>query len=212
MPLTLSPTCEHDISEQNSACQADGLCPLCLAATLEAKDAEIAKLRAVANAARLLPRTTPKGGGAYTMHVYQIEAAEVWALDRALKALDANEQGQEVAITREADEAATAEIASVKEDARASSALAAVNFARAKKAEAEIATLTARLAGAENDAIIVRELRAALETCASWIDRWTTHVGRCEGTSKCTCGRTAVMAEAAAELCANEQNVKPGKE
>lgn len=33
MPLTLAPdTCPHDISEQDVATQADGLCPLCLAA------------------------------------------------------------------------------------------------------------------------------------------------------------------------------------
>lgn len=50
----------------------------------------------------------------------------------------------------------------------------------------EIARLTA-----ERDAA-----REALESCASWIDRWTSHVGRCEGGDKCTCGRTAVLAEA----------------
>ena len=50
---------------------------------------------------------------------------------------------------------------------------------------------------AQADAEIER-LRAALETCASWIDRWTTHVGNCEGGDKCTCGRTAVLFEARA--------------
>lgn len=43
----------------------------------------------------------------------------------------------------------------------------------------------------------IAKLRSALASCASWIDRWTAHVGRCEGGNKCTCGRTAVLAEAA---------------
>lgn len=50
-------------------------------------------LRAVADAARALPRTTPAPGGAGTEHPYQIEAAKVWALDLALKALDAPQTG-----------------------------------------------------------------------------------------------------------------------
>lgn len=108
MPLTLSPTCEHDISEQDSACQADGLCPLCLAAALEAKDAEMMELT-----------------GKYDA-----------ALDEIIKQADAK---------RDAIRAADAEIASLKEDARASSALAAENFARAKKTEAEIKELRAAL-------------------------------------------------------------------
>lgn len=39
-------------------------------------------------------------------------------------------------------------------------------------------------------------LTAALDSCVSWIDRWTDHVGNCEGGNKCTCGRTAVLYEA----------------
>ncbi len=33
--LEITPTCEHDISEQDVAAQADGLCPLCLSAQNE---------------------------------------------------------------------------------------------------------------------------------------------------------------------------------
>lgn len=44
------------------------------------------------------------------------------------------------------------------------------------------------------------KLRAALVTCESWIDRWTQHVGRCEGDDRCTCGRTAILYEARAVL------------
>lgn len=43
-------------------------------------------------------------------------------------------------------------------------------------------------------------LRFALESCQSWIERWTKHVGSCEGGDKCTCGRTAVLHEASAIL------------
>jgi uncharacterized Fe-S radical SAM superfamily protein PflX len=43
-------------------------------------------------------------------------------------------------------------------------------------------------------------LRAALESCESWIDRWTNHVGTCKGGDKCTCGRTAILFEAKAAL------------
>lgn len=32
MPLQLAPSCAHDVSEQDVATQADGLCPLCLEA------------------------------------------------------------------------------------------------------------------------------------------------------------------------------------
>ena len=49
----------------------------------------------------------------------------------------------------------------------------------------------------------IERLRAALETCASWIDRWTPHAGNCKGGDKCTCGRTAVLFDASAAL--NEQ-------
>ena len=43
-------------------------------------------------------------------------------------------------------------------------------------------------------------LREALETCESWIDRWTSHVASCEGGDKCTCGRTAILYEVRAAL------------
>lgn len=45
---------------------------------------------------------------------------------------------------------------------------------------------------------VTKDLRAALGSCASWIDRWTSHVGTCKGGDKCTCGRTAVLFEARA--------------
>lgn len=44
-------------------------------------------------AARKMPRWTPKGGGAGTLHTYQIEAAVVWDLDRALTALEQSMTG-----------------------------------------------------------------------------------------------------------------------
>ncbi len=40
MPLTLTPTCPHNVSDMDVACQADGLCPLC-------QKAEIERLRAL---------------------------------------------------------------------------------------------------------------------------------------------------------------------
>lgn len=49
----------------------------------------------------------------------------------------------------------------------------------------------------------IERLREALASCEAWIDRWTKHVGNCEGADKCTCGRTAVLFEARAAL--NEQ-------
>lgn len=42
----------------------------------------------------------------------------------------------------------------------------------------------------------------ALESCESWIERWTEHVGSCPGGYQCTCGRTAVLSEARAALAA----------
>lgn len=50
---------------------------------------EMERLQAVAVAARKMPRWTPKGGAASTMHTHQIMAADTWALDKALSALDA---------------------------------------------------------------------------------------------------------------------------
>jgi hypothetical protein len=47
------------------------------------------------------------------------------------------------------------------------------------------------------------QLREALESCQSWIDRWTQHVGNCKGGERCTCGRAAVLYDASAAL--NEQ-------
>jgi hypothetical protein len=40
------------------------------------------------------------------------------------------------------------------------------------------------------------KLGEALESCASWIDRWSGHVGNCQGDDRCTCGRAAVLYEA----------------
>lgn len=56
------------------------------------QQAEIERLRAVADAARKIPRWTPKGGAASTMHTHQIMAADTWALDKALSDLKAVEQ------------------------------------------------------------------------------------------------------------------------
>lgn len=71
--------------------------------------------------------------------------------------------------------------------------------------DAAIAALQTRVK--ERDAEIER-LRAALRSCEAWIDRWTKHVGQCEGGNKCTCGRTAVLYEAGAALT-DEQNASP---
>lgn len=49
-------------------------------------------------------------------------------------------------------------------------------------------------------------LRAALESCESWMDRWTQHVGSCQGGDKCTCGRTAILYEARAAMSHNQQS------
>lgn len=46
----------------------------------------------------------------------------------------------------------------------------------------------------------IDRLRAALSSCESWIDRWTKHVGNCQGGEKCTCGRSAVLYEASTIL------------
>jgi hypothetical protein len=43
-------------------------------------------------------------------------------------------------------------------------------------------------------------LLLALASCESWIDRWSQHVGSCEGADKCTCGRTAILYEARAAI------------
>lgn len=43
-------------------------------------------------------------------------------------------------------------------------------------------------------------LKEALASCESWIDRWTGHIGVCEGGDKCTCGRSAILYEARAAL------------
>lgn len=46
----------------------------------------------------------------------------------------------------------------------------------------------------------IAQLREALESSESWIDRWSIHVGRCEGDKKCTCGRVAILTEVRAVL------------
>jgi hypothetical protein len=48
-------------------------------------------LQAVADAARQMPRETPAPGACSTVHDFKIEAGTVWALDRALKKLDAHD-------------------------------------------------------------------------------------------------------------------------
>lgn len=58
-------------------------------------------------------------------------------------------------------------------------------------------SLEALVADAQKD-VCIEELAAALKTSESWIDIWTSHVGRCDGGAKCTCGRTAVLFEARA--------------
>jgi len=40
-------------------------------------------------AANDMPRETPKPGGACTVHSFKIDAATVWALDMALKKIEA---------------------------------------------------------------------------------------------------------------------------
>lgn len=50
----------------------------------------------------------------------------------------------------------------------------------------------------------IERLRAALGSAASWIERWAGHVGKCEGGSACTCGRSAVLYDARTTLD-NEQ-------
>ena len=51
----------------------------------------------------------------------------------------------------------------------------------------------------------VRVLEGALNSCESWIDRWTYHIGSCKGEDhRCTCGRAAVLHEARAAI-AKEQ-------
>jgi hypothetical protein len=50
----------------------------------------------------------------------------------------------------------------------------------------------------------IERLRAALESCASWVERWAPHAGNCAGGDKCTCGRSAVLFEATAAP-SNEQ-------
>lgn len=59
----------------------------------------------------------------------------------------------------------------------------------------------------------IDRLRAALESCESWIDRWTRHVGPCEDADKCTCGRTAILHEARAALVpqtSDQQSIEMG--
>lgn len=50
----------------------------------------------------------------------------------------------------------------------------------------------------------IERLRAALAACESWLDRWTEHVGNCEGGNECTCGRTAILHEARAAIAKAE--------
>lgn len=54
----------------------------------------------------------------------------------------------------------------------------------------------------------IERLRAAIESSASWIERWATHVGNCKAGTQCTCGRNAILYEANLAL-SNEQNA-PG--
>lgn len=65
---------------------------------------------------------------------------------------------------------------------------------RTLEQEARIERLTA-----ENE-----RLRAAVSSCQSWIERWTGHVGNCKGGAGCTCGRSAVLFDAANAL--DQQN------
>jgi hypothetical protein len=55
---------------------------------IAAKDAQIERLWRVVEAARAMPRQTPDAGGAFTKHMFEIEASAVWALDRALLDLE----------------------------------------------------------------------------------------------------------------------------
>lgn len=63
-----------------------------------------------------------------------------------------------------------------------------VDYAREMRAEIE------RLR-AEN-----ADLRGALESCSSWMDRWSCHVHACAGGDECTCGRSAILFEARSAL------------
>ena len=59
------------------------------------------------------------------------------------------------------------------------------------------ATFSKGVAGnIEEAADEIERLRAALSSCQSWVDRWTEHVGNCEGGDKCTCGRSAILFDA----------------
>jgi hypothetical protein len=71
---------------------------------------------------------------------------------------------------------------------------AAAEIARLQEAKRHFSAL-ADAKGKENVA-----LRAALESCESWVDRWTGHVGACKGGDECTCGRTAILHEARTTL------------
>lgn len=75
MSLQLSPNCPHDVSEQDVAAQADGLCPLCLQAKVVELMAERdeANTRAAEQTAlatksirRLAEKTEPGEIGAFT--------------------------------------------------------------------------------------------------------------------------------------------------
>lgn len=65
---------------------------------------------------------------------------------------------------------------------------------------AEIERLTA-----ENERLL-----AALGSCQSWIERWTKHVGNCNGGAECTCGRSAVLFDASDAL--DQQNALHSEE
>jgi hypothetical protein len=60
-------------------------------------------MREIVDAARLMPRETPAAGGCTTMHAFEIEAANVWAMDRALTQFDrlTNEQSLTANVGRE---------------------------------------------------------------------------------------------------------------
>jgi len=44
------------------------------------------------------------------------------------------------------------------------------------------------------------ELREALQSAEAWLNRWAKHVGTCRGYDLCTCGLTAIRAEASKAL------------
>lgn len=50
---------------------------------------EMDLMRAVVEAARRMPRTTPNPGSAFMLHDYKIAGGDVWQLDQALRRLDA---------------------------------------------------------------------------------------------------------------------------